>query len=177
MTQEPMTSPSPAQAREMLREADTTADAAARWRPARWAVAVVSLSCTVTAALAVLGAWWLMLAAWALTLVLGVVLRSRLTRPGLRQDPWADPLAQGRDHWARTLASGFLPLGVIAARASRLVAARGSHCDRARGRRLVRLDASRFGSAPCLTPSSTRWAGCGSAPRCDPSARCRAGRR
>jgi len=116
MTQELMTSPSPAQAREMLREADTTADAAARWRPARWAVAVVSLSCTVTAALAVLGAWWLMLAAWALTLVLGVVLRSRLTRPGLRQDPWADPLAQGRDHWARTLASGFLPLGVIAAR-------------------------------------------------------------
>ena len=30
MTQEPMTSPSPAQAREILREADTTADAAAR---------------------------------------------------------------------------------------------------------------------------------------------------
>ncbi|WP_411265970.1 hypothetical protein [Actinomyces israelii] len=52
----------------------------------------------------------------ALTLVLGVMLRSRLTRPGLRQDPWADPLAQPRSHWVRVLAAGALPLVVIAAR-------------------------------------------------------------
>lgn len=38
------------------------------------------------------------------------------TRPGLRQDPWADPLAQPRSHWVRVLAAGALSLVVIAAR-------------------------------------------------------------
>ena len=116
MTRDPLARPSPARARQMLREADATADAAAQWRPAGWAVAVVSLTGAVTAALAVTGAWRLMLAAWALTLALGAVLWSRLARPGLRQDPWADPLAQGLGHWLRVLASGLLPVGVIVAR-------------------------------------------------------------
>ena len=116
MPQDTLTSPSPPQAREMLREADATAGAATRWRPAHGAVAVVSLACAITAALAVTGAWWPMLAAWVLTLVLTTVLRSRLTRPGLRPDPWANPLSQGRSHWLRVLAAGCLPLVVIAAR-------------------------------------------------------------
>ena len=99
MTRDPLARPSPARARQMLREADATADAAAQWRPAGWAVAVVSLTGAVTAALAVTGAWRLMLAAWALTLALGAVLWSRLARPsgpvGRSARAGTRPLAQG----------------------------------------------------------------------------------
>lgn len=107
--------PSPARASEALREVEAV-DAAVRWRPSRPVIVVVSLVQALTAALAVMGACWAMLAVWAFGLVLTVALRSRLIHPGVRQDPWADPLVPLRETWPAIAGGMVLPLLVLAAR-------------------------------------------------------------
>ncbi|WP_136313826.1 MULTISPECIES: hypothetical protein [Actinomyces] len=112
MSSSSSTAMSPNEARSRLYDVAATERAAAQWHPATWAVALFAIAFGTTIGALLTAHYWVLLGGLAALVLIHVLLRNRLLRPGVRTRD--DLIGTDRQWWKRNgLAVWALVVGAV----------------------------------------------------------------
>ncbi|MBM6978802.1 MAG: hypothetical protein I3J03_03700 [Actinomyces succiniciruminis] len=112
MSSSPSSAMSPNEARSRLRDVAATERAAAQWHPATWAVALFAIAFGTTLGALLTEHYWVLLGGLAALVLIHVLLRNQLFRPGVRTRD--DLIGTDRQWWKRnSLTAWVLVVGAV----------------------------------------------------------------
>ncbi|MDO4899077.1 hypothetical protein [Actinomyces sp.] len=112
MSPQPPSAISPSEARSHLNDVAATERAAAQWHPATWAVALFAITFGATVGALVAEHYWVLLGGLAALVLIHVLLRNWLLRPGIRTRD--DVIGTDRQWWKRnSLTAWVLVVGAV----------------------------------------------------------------